>query len=230
MRRIATSLVASALTIALVGSIPAAAAPYPTVRSGTKNCGANLGSIVLISSVEKYDGVRATTTPVGSPVGGWSRTLKPFLSAPDVDYEIALVSKNANANWSMASVSSPAALGLPNARAACTLQSVSGTVLKSVTPGSKTCPSGQTVIIRSSGYTPAGHFWKRSGATTTFGVRHSGGPGLVFYATDTGARSITAATVKSFELPGYGHPDNALPSATLTCSSSEETIGTVSWP
>lgn len=214
--------------LVVVGLSPAvaAAAPFPRTKSGTLNC-TGAGSLVLSSSITPFDGLKGTTTPVGSPVGGWGRTLGRGAFNPDADLTVALVSKNANANWTLGTVANPASLGLPNPHASCTLSSITGTVIKTVTGGGKTCPTGQTVVIQSSGYTNEGHLWKRSGTTSEFKVKHFGGPTLKFFTTDTGARVLTSFTVRAY---APGNPENPIPSAFLECSADAGTSGTVSWP
>jgi hypothetical protein len=215
----AVALVGALLGVVLVAS-PSYASVYPLSVGGTRNC-TGAGSLVLRSNVSRTEGLRASTTPVGSPVGGWTRTMDYNLSSPDAagSFTLAVTSPNANARWSLSVVRSGSVFGLPDAEAQCTLGSISGTVIQTRSGGTKTCPSGQTVLVRSSSFKPVGHFWTKSGSSTQYHVRQPGGPALMFQTTDTGANSITGWWVRAYNDGLFS--ETIIVDVSVTCSAVE---------
>ena len=231
MRRLfMVSAMCAVLVLGLMPGAALAAASYPTSASGTTNCTGS-GSVVLQAGVGRPEGLRVSNHPVGTPVGGWSRTVAPFNANPVVyNTYFNMVSKNANAQWAMSTYVSPseADVGLYYRGTACTQSAVSGTVIATKSGGAKTCPTGQTVLIVSSGFTPLGHFWTRVGSSTSYHAKQTGVAFLWFLFTDTGANKIGSWTIRAYA--GRGTPETPLPEATVTCSAGESITGTVSWP
>jgi hypothetical protein len=228
MRRLATLALVAALAVPWVmpGTASANHSEYPTSKSGTSDC-SGVGSIALETRYATGDGLRASTHPIGTPVGGWSRTKQPYGGTFPFSF-ISLVSKNNVANWALTSYVTDPSYGLNGPHAACTLKAVSGTVIATRSGPAKTCPTGQTVLIVSSGYTPQGHFWTRVGSSTMYRTKQTGTSLLWFFLTDTGSNRIGQWTIRAYA--GSANPENPLPGASVTCSAAEGISGTVAYP
>lgn len=190
------------LGLTIVPAWEASASPFPSVVSGTTNC-TGAGTLVLRTNFSRSDGLFADSYPAGSPVGGWSRTVKPVFSSPEFNVDWDFVSPTVNARWDLSTVVDPPGFGIAGPLGRCTHTALSGTALQTVSLGSKTCPAGQTVLIATGNYGEAGHSWKVSGSTSTNHAFHPGAPSLNIQITDTGAGSVNSVVVTGYAVPGY---------------------------
>jgi hypothetical protein len=204
-------------------AMASASSTYPSVASGTKDC-TNKGSIILRTDFIRFEGVRMSTAPVGSPVGGWVRTVRPLLTDLESEVSWAAVSPAIRARWAMVTVrnASQSPRGLLGSTAVCTFDYVTGRVIASRTGGAKTCPSGQTVIITSAGFKPLAHLWTPGQTYDVLRVAHPGGPMLGFEFTDTGVQSIRSYRVNAYHVDHYSDGEKPLASVGLECSGQEK--------
>ncbi len=224
LRTRAAVIVASlaAVMVGVAAAEEAAAAVYPLSRSGTKDC-RNWGNVMVRAEFSRIEGARFATGPVGSPAS-WRRTAAGTGTDLETIVSWATKSPHTYARWSIVTdrAYARAPIGLASGGASCTFDYVGGTVLESRTGGTKTCPSGQHVIIVADAFKPVSHFWTPAGQYDVLRVAHGGGGSLNTSFTDTGSRSISSWRVNAYHQAGYTDGGKRFETVFLTCSGSQK--------